>query len=68
MATKKMIGPVFAMDGFTRPLVLLANSATRALTPPVRSVNPPPSPTSSKCIKGAITLGQLAQPKQGGIK
>ena len=61
-------GPVFAMDGLERPLVALANSSTRVLTPPVRSTPPAPQITSSIDGTRTITLRQLAQPKQGGIK
>ena len=68
MANKEMTDSVFAMDGFTRPVVLLANSATRSLTPPVRPINPSPSSMCPQNANGVITLGQLAQPKPGGIK
>ncbi len=61
-------GPVFAMDGLERPLVALANSSTRVLAPPVRSTPSTPQTTSSIGGTRTITLGQLAQPKKGGIK
>lgn len=68
MSEKVMIGPVFAMDGSPRPLPALANSSTRSLTPPARPVAPVLSSATSPKGTGAITLGQLAQPKPGGIK
>ena len=69
MSKQGICGPVFAMDGFERSLVVLANSSTRALTPPARPI-PPMSTSTTTSISGAgsITLGQLAQSKPGGIK
>ncbi len=58
----------FAMDGSPRPIVPLANSDTRASTPPLC----PPAQTnvtgSASNGGGVMTLGQLAQIKPGGIK
>lgn len=69
MSKRAMVGPVFAMDGFSRPLGgALANSSTRSLTPPARPVAPVLSPATSPKGTGVITLGQLAQSKPGGIK
>ena len=67
MSKNGMIGPVFAMDSSVRPVVALANSSTRVLAPQVRQASVLSSATSPKGT-GAITLGQLAQPKPGGIK
>lgn len=68
MSKRAMVGPVFAMDGFSRPLGALANSSTRSLTPPTRPVAPVLSPATSPKGTGVITLGQLAQSKPAGIK
>ena len=68
MSKNGMIGPVFAMDSSVRPVVTLANSSTRSLTPPARLVAPVLSSATSPKGTGAISLGQLAQPKPGGIK
>ena len=54
----------FAMDGSSRPIVPLANSDTRASTPPLC----PPAQTSVNGSASNVTLGQLAQIKPGGMK
>jgi len=68
MSDKSGPSSTFAMDGFERPLVALANSSTRALAPYVRQNPVMSAATSSHNRTSAITLGQLAQPKSGGIK
>ena len=68
MSKDAACGLVFAMDGLERPLVALANSSTRVLAPPVRSMPSATQTISSIGGTKTITLGQFAQPKQGGIK
>ena len=68
MSDKSVFSSTFAMDGFERPVVALANSSTRVLAPHVRQVPVVSAVTSSHNGTGEITLGQLAQAKPGGIK